>query len=148
MNTVAALFQFLVSFAIVLPTSVVAGGKKGNGKGMGNYFEGYWIGIDPNDGGDTRRSIVKTGKTTYDFVARDSIITLCGGGEPGSVAGTATLEDEWLVSESALTCLDGTSFDLVFTLIPQNDNLMVEHLETASGTFIYDAYFWRQVAPY
>eukprot|EP00522_Entomoneis_paludosa_P017156 CAMPEP_0172441176 /NCGR_PEP_ID=MMETSP1065-20121228/1750_1 /TAXON_ID=265537 /ORGANISM="Amphiprora paludosa, Strain CCMP125" /LENGTH=145 /DNA_ID=CAMNT_0013190411 /DNA_START=223 /DNA_END=660 /DNA_ORIENTATION=+ len=140
---VAFLIQVL---AFVLPTAVWAGGKKG-GTGADGYFEGYWVGIDPTDGGDTRRSIVQTGPDTYDVVARDSVLTLCGGQVAGFLTGVGTVDDEGkLRLQAPLTCPDGSEFQVVFIVTPFKRNLMVERAETVGGGFIYDAYFWRQVS--
>mmetsp|Transcript_2794 Transcript_2794/g.5652 ORF Transcript_2794/g.5652 Transcript_2794/m.5652 type:complete len:142 (-) Transcript_2794:133-558(-) len=135
-----ALLQLLISLVAVQTT--VAGGKKGV---SGKYFQSYWVGVDPNDGGDSRRTIIKKGKY-YELVGRDTVLSLCGGGERGTLTGTGMMEGDKLVIKGPLTCLDGGSIDLIYTFTAKDDNLMVETLETDDGNFIYDAYFWRLVS--
>src|SRR4030095_3044387 len=42
-------------------------------------FQGYWMGVDPLDGGDSRRSLVRRSDDTYALAARGSVLTLFGG---------------------------------------------------------------------
>ena len=46
-------------------------------------FQGYWMGVDPVDGGDARRSLVRQADGTYALAAHDSVLTLCDGTEHG-----------------------------------------------------------------
>jgi hypothetical protein len=47
------------------------------------HFVGYWMGIDPTDGGDTRRGITENANGTFSVVGRDSFLTLCDGTDRG-----------------------------------------------------------------
>lgn len=49
-------------------------------------FQGYWMGVDPLDGGDSRRSLVRHSDGTYALAARDSVLTLCDGTDRGFVS--------------------------------------------------------------
>ena len=40
-------------------------------------FQGYWMGIDPVDGGDSRRSIIQQPDGTFNLIGRDTVLTLC-----------------------------------------------------------------------
>jgi hypothetical protein len=46
-------------------------------------FQGYWMGVDPVDGGDARRSLVLLQNGRYSMAARDSVFTLCDGTDRG-----------------------------------------------------------------
>ena len=46
-------------------------------------FQGYWMGIDPVDGGDARRSLVQLENGRFALAAHDSVLTLCDGTEHG-----------------------------------------------------------------
>ena len=48
-------------------------------------FEGYWMGIDPLDGGDSRRSLVRLEGGTFAMAGRDSVLTLCDGTDRGFI---------------------------------------------------------------
>jgi len=40
-------------------------------------FVGYWMGIDPLDGGDARRAITRNADGTFSIIGRDTVFTLC-----------------------------------------------------------------------
>jgi hypothetical protein len=40
-------------------------------------FIGYWMGVDPLDGGDSRRGITRNSDGTFSVVGRDTVFTLC-----------------------------------------------------------------------
>jgi hypothetical protein len=40
-------------------------------------FQGYWMGVDPLDGGDSRRSFILQANGDYTLAGRDSVHTLC-----------------------------------------------------------------------
>jgi len=48
-------------------------------------FQGYWMGVDPLDGGDSRRSLVQQSDGTFALAGRDSALTLCDGTDRGFV---------------------------------------------------------------
>ena len=53
---------------------------------MPGDFQGYWMGVDPPDGGDSRRGLVRRSDGTYALAARDSVPTLCDGTDRGFVS--------------------------------------------------------------
>ena len=46
-------------------------------------FQGYWMGVDPVDGGDARRSLILRSDGKYALAARDSMLTLCDSTDRG-----------------------------------------------------------------
>jgi hypothetical protein len=46
-----------------------------SGKNAG--FQGYWMGVDPVDGGDARRSLIQLEDGRFALAARDTVFTLC-----------------------------------------------------------------------
>ena len=46
-------------------------------------FQGYWMGVDPLDGGDARRSLILRSDGKYALAARDSMLTLCDSTDRG-----------------------------------------------------------------
>jgi hypothetical protein len=46
-------------------------------------FQGYWMGVDPVDGGDSRRSLVQLNSGMFALAGRDSVLTLCDGTDRG-----------------------------------------------------------------
>jgi hypothetical protein len=61
-------------------------------------FQGYWVGVDPVDGGDARRSLILQSSGTYALAARDSMLTLCD----SSDRGFASFDDGRLVSRTVM----------------------------------------------
>jgi hypothetical protein len=57
-------------------TSSAYEGRHGHGAGQ---FVGYWMGIDPLDGGDSRRGITRNDDCTLSMIGRDTVFTLCDG---------------------------------------------------------------------
>ena len=74
---VAVLGSVLVAHAWAQPRWVQPPGKTGGG------FEGYWMGVDPVDGGDARRSLVELENGRFSLAARDSVFSLCDGTDRG-----------------------------------------------------------------
>jgi hypothetical protein len=48
-------------------------------KTSAGQFVGYWMGIDPLDGGDSRRGITPNDDRTFSVIGRDTVFTLCDG---------------------------------------------------------------------
>ncbi|MGH9176407.1 MAG: hypothetical protein ACRD1H_18705, partial [Vicinamibacterales bacterium] len=59
---------------------------------------GYWMGVDPVDGGDSRRSLVQMGNGTFALAARDSVFTLCDGTDRAF----ASFDDGTLVARNVM----------------------------------------------
>ena len=49
-------------------------------------FQGYWMGVDPLDGGDSRRSLVQLNNGRFAMAGRDSVLTLCDGTDRGQIS--------------------------------------------------------------
>lgn len=72
-------------------------------------FVGYWMGIDPLDGGDSRRGITKNADRTFSIVGRDSLFTLCDDTDraiitvsDGVVVGSALTSDNLVITRHHL----------------------------------------------
>ena len=61
-------------------------------------FQGYWMGIDPVDGGDARRSLIRRSDGKYSLAARDSMLTLCDSTDRGF----ASFDDGSVVSRTVM----------------------------------------------
>ena len=62
-------------------------------------FQGYWMGVDPLDGGDSRRGLVLQDDGTFAMAGRDSFLTLCD----DSDRGIATFDDGVVVGRRVMT---------------------------------------------
>jgi hypothetical protein len=70
-----------------------------------HQFVGYWMGIDPLDGGDSRRGITRNDDRTFSVIGRDTVFTLCDGTDraivtvsDAVVAGSALVSDDLVIT--------------------------------------------------
>lgn len=97
-------------------------------------FQGYWIGVDPIDGGDQRRSFELGDNGIFSVVGRDSFLRLCDETDRGLV----TIDDGVLIRRDTVTtdnlrlaCLNTGAIVILkarYELV--SDGLMIEHLTT------------------
>jgi hypothetical protein len=111
----------IVSTALLVPAvgalTLVAqaadrSGERGEGGGRGaRQFVGYWMGIDPLDGGDSRRGITKGKGRSLSVIGRDTVFTLCDGSDRAIVTvGDARISGSALVSDNfVITCTNTKS---------------------------------------
>jgi hypothetical protein len=59
-------------------TADASSGSKGR-NAQARQFVGYWMGVDPLDGGDSRRGITANKGRTFSVIGRDTVFTLCDG---------------------------------------------------------------------
>jgi hypothetical protein len=121
-------------------------------------FQGYWMGTDPLDGGDTRRGLTVNpnpyGETpSMSMAGRDSFVSTCGGTDRAFVSfNDAEIVNEQLVAESAtLHCFDtdpqkkgdqplDVTLGLTYELLEAG--VMIETV-TVGGNFLTEAVFFR-----
>ena len=75
-------------------------------------FVGYWMGIDPLDGGDARRGITRTsGDRSFSIIGRDTVFTLCDGTDRAIITvGDGVVTDGALVSDNlVIACTNNQS---------------------------------------
>ena len=86
---VAALLAAGLSSTVFLTraTSASTGGESRSAV-KARTFVGYWMGIDPLDGGDSRRGITPKDDGTFSIIGRDTVFTLCDGTDRGSSRST------------------------------------------------------------
>jgi hypothetical protein len=105
-------------------------------RGLG--FQGYWMGVDPVDGGDARRSLVQLENGRFALAARDSVITLCDSTDrafasfdDGEVVGGKVMHSNSLTIRcfnNGLSVVLRVRYELVA------NGLMVEHSTKEDGT--------------
>ena len=61
-------------------------------------FQGYWMGVDPVDGGDARRSLILRSDGKYALAARDTLLHLCDSTDRGF----ASFDDGTVVSRTVM----------------------------------------------
>jgi hypothetical protein len=108
------------------------------GKHTSKIFQGYWMGVDPLDGGDSRRSLVQQQDGTFAMAGRDSFLTLCDNTDrafisfdDGVVVGRGVMRTD----NFKITCFNTGDVVLLkasYTLI--DDNVITEVTTAQDGT--------------
>ncbi len=101
-------------------------------------FQGYWMGVDPVDGGDARRSLVQLANGRFALAARDTVLTLCDGTDrgfasfdDGEVVGRNVMQSDTLTIE----CFNnGASVVLHVRYELVGKDLMLEHTTRPDGS--------------
>jgi hypothetical protein len=106
--------------------------------GLAREFQGYWMGVDPVDGGDARRSLVLGENGKYVLAARDTVFTLCDGTEHGFGSfDDGEVVDRNVMASNALRiqCFNnGASVVLHLRFELVDRNLMIERATRPDGT--------------
>jgi hypothetical protein len=109
-------------------------------------FQGYWMGVDPLDGGDSRRGIVQQDDGTFAMAGRDSFLTLCDETDRGIVAfedGVASGRRE-MTANLKLSCFGNGALVLLrarYQLV--SDSVMIETLTAQDGSPVDRIIFHR-----
>jgi hypothetical protein len=110
-------------------------------------FQGYWMGVDPVDGGDARRSLMQLENGRFALAARDSVLTLCDGTDRGF----ASFDDGEMVGRHVLqsntltiACTNnGASVVLHVRYELLGNGLMIEHTTRPDGSLVSTIVFHR-----
>ena len=101
-------------------------------------FQGYWMGIDPLDGGDSRRSLVQLENGMFALAGRDTALTLCDGTDRGfiSFADGAVVEKNVLQSGRLTIACSNTGAQVVLRVRYDlaDNGVMIENTTTLNGT--------------
>ncbi|HWC02149.1 MAG TPA: hypothetical protein VHF87_05210 [Methylomirabilota bacterium] len=110
-------------------------------------FSGYWMGVDPLDGGDSRRSLVRLEDGRFALAGRDSALTLCDGTDrgfisfdDGLVVGGNVLRTDGLTIECFNT---GASVELSVRYELIGNGVLVEDTTRPDGTPVSRIVFHR-----
>ena len=110
-------------------------------------FQGYWMGVDPVDGGDSRRSLTLQANGTYALAGRDSVLTLCDGTDRGYVSfNDAEVVGRKVMQSNTLTieCFNNQAAVLLharYELV--DDGLMVEVTTRPDGSQVSTIVFHK-----
>jgi hypothetical protein len=109
-------------------------------------FVGYWMGIDPLDGGDSRRGITRKSGGRFAVIGRDTVFTLCDSTDRAIVTvGDATPSGRSLVSDNfVISCTNnGQTIRLRLRYDVVDRNSIRETLTTQSGDPVDKIIFHR-----
>jgi len=111
--------------------------EHGSGKRNASAFTGYWMGVDPLDGGDSRRSLVRLNNGRYALAGRDTVLTLCDGTDRGFISFEDGVGGKNVLRTDNLTIVcsnTGASVVLRVRYELFSDDLMVEETTTQGGS--------------
>jgi hypothetical protein len=141
-----ALMAGVGSAALVAQASDTSGRHKGGRDPASARFTGYWMGIDPLDGGDSRRGITRNEDRTFAVIGRDTVFTLCDDTDRAvvtvdraRVAGSALVSDDFVI---ACTNTNST-IRLKLRYEPIGRNVIRETLTTQAGEPVDEIIFHR-----
>ena len=110
-------------------------------------FQGYWMGVDHVDGGDSRRSLVELENGKFALAGRDTVLTLCDGTDrgfarfdDGEVVGRDVMQSNTLT----IQCFNnGASVVLHVRYELVGKGLMVEHTTRPDGSPVSSIVFHK-----
>jgi hypothetical protein len=128
--TVTVLGLVLAARLWAQPPLVQPPGKTGLG------FQGYWMGIDPLDGGDSRRSLVQLENGMFALAGRDTALTLCDGTDRGfiSFADGVVVEKNVLQSNGLTIACSNTVAVVLRVRYELGNGVMIENTTALNGT--------------
>lgn len=109
-------------------------------------FVGYWMGIDPLDGGDSRRGITRKRNGSFAVIGRDTVFTLCDGTDRAIVTvDNAIRSSRSLASDDfVIACTNnGQTIRLKLRYDALARNIIRETLTTQSGEPVDKIIFHR-----
>jgi hypothetical protein len=117
------------------------------GKNTSKIFQGYWMGVDPLDGGDSRRSLVRQPNGTYALAGRDSFVTLCDNTDRGLFTfddGVVVGRNEMRTDNLKITCFNtGAVVLLKASYVLIDDSVMTEVVTAQDGTPVDTIIFYK-----
>jgi len=147
----AALLVAGAGSAVLLAQAAEASGPhKAPDVASTRQFVGYWMGIDPLDGGDSRRGITVNENRTFSVIGRDTVFTLCDGTDRAIItANDAKITVSALVSDNlVINCTNNNStvklkvrYDVI------DKNILRETVTTQNGDPVDKIIFHRVSEP-
>jgi hypothetical protein len=138
-----------VSAVLLVGTAGATGTQPAGDHAQSATFAGYWMGIDPLDGGDSRRGITAGRHGAFAIIGRDTVLSLCDGTDHGLLTGTGVIAGRALVSRDAvLKCFNNNSsvhLVLRYTVIARNT--IRETVTTPAGAPVDKIIFFRVSKP-
>jgi hypothetical protein len=151
MRTKVILALTLFAVALAARTWAQPGQGQAQRSGKVSPFVGYWMGVDPVDGGDARRSLIQQADGTFHLAARDSFFSLCDNTDHGYGSfddGTLVSRDVLQSNNLTLECFNnGATVTLHVRFELKSDNLMFEIATRADGTPVSTIVFHKVSAP-
>jgi hypothetical protein len=139
--------KIVIALVGTVALAALARAQPAHPTGQHSGFQGYWMGVDPVDGGDARRSLVQLPTGRFALAARDSVLSLCDGTDHGFGSfGDGELVSRTVLRSDNLTlrCFNnGASVTLHVRFELNGDHLMTEVASLADGTPVSTIVFHR-----
>src|SRR3954454_1775615 len=143
----AVLVAACVGSVVVVAQAADRSSERGSGRGGdAARFVGYWMGIDPLDGGDSRRGITRNDDRAFSIIGRDTVFTLCDGTDRAIVVvDRATVAAHALASDDfVITCTNnGSEVRLTYRLELIARNVARETVTRQNGEPVDQIIFHR-----
>ena len=141
----AVLSVALVGSAILVALSASASGEhQARTAWEARQFVGYWMGIDPLDGGDSRRGITRNDDRTFSMIGRDTVFTLCDDTDRAVITGDGAIAESALTIDVVLTCHgNGETLELTVRYEPIDEHILREIVTTRDDQPVDEIVFHR-----
>ena len=109
-------------------------------------FQGYWMGVDHVDGGDSRRSLIQLANGRYSLAGRDTVLTLCDSTDRGFASfsdGVEVGRDEMQSNALTIACANGATVVLNVRYELIGKGVMIEHTTRQDGTPVSSIVFHK-----
>ncbi len=141
----AAIVVALATTGVITYAAGASNRSKGVDNRVAKQYVGYWMGVDPLDGGDSRRAITSNDDGAFALIGRDTVFTLCDNTDRAVITATLVVDDTSLRSDDlviACTNLQSTVHLAVrYDVIDRN--IIREHVTTPQGAFVDEIVFHR-----
>jgi hypothetical protein len=134
------------SAVLIAQAATSSSGHKAATASGARQFVGYWMGIDPLDGGDSRRGITRNDDRTFSVIGRDTVFTLCDGTDraivtvsDAVVAGSALVSDNLVINCTG----NGSTVRLRVRYDVIDRNIVRETVTTQAGEPVDEIIFHR-----
>jgi hypothetical protein len=134
------------SAALVAQAANTSGGHNARHGPSARQFVGYWMGIDPLDGGDSRRGITRNSDRRFSMIGRDTVFTLCDGTDRAIIrANDFTPVGSALASDNVIiTCTNnGSTVKLKIRYEVIDRNILREIVTSQTGEPVDEIIFHR-----
>jgi hypothetical protein len=134
------------SAALVAHAANTSSGHEAGSAPSPRQFVGYWMGIDPLDGGDSRRGITRNDDGTFSIIGRDTVFTLCDGTDRAIVtlSDATVVGSRWVSDNFLIRCTnDGSTVRLKVRYDVIGRNIVRETVTSQAGEPVDKIIFHR-----
>jgi hypothetical protein len=141
----AAIVVAVVAGAVLARAADASGSHSNSSPRAARQYVGYWVGIDPLDGGDSRRAITAADNGDFSLIGRDTVFSLCDNTDRAVITADLTVAGSSLASaDLVIACTNtGETVHLNVRYDPIDKNIIRERVASPDGTFTDEITFHR-----